>query len=293
MCLLLSQDAKDEKEIYRKEAEALKRKDLARTQHMNAQSQSAKAGAQGLQGQLQELNNQIHELQAEVREAKLKALDQERAAMDLEARLRDEKKGRGKAETKCARLEEELAAEREKARAAQALQLKLGGPIGEAAGEMDCAEKGLGMGGMASAKTKAELRKRDLQIRDLSHTIQENEGRVAYLEAKIQEKDRQLQLQVGTMMKMDSDVDRLVKCINDARDKLVEDIRSSLWAVFDVAKAEERMLLDTVVRENRFFQTRIGQHLLLPRVSKLEGLISEALSIPVELKLETAFTFPS
>lgn len=103
----------------------------------------------------------------------------------------------------------------------------------------------------------------------------------------------QLQKQVGTMIKMDADVGRLVTAINGARDMLVSDIRGSLQALFLKAREDEAALLSTVVRENRFFQTQIGQRLLAPRISQLEGPMMQALSTPVHLQMDTEYAFPS
>lgn len=109
----------------------------------------------------------------------------------------------------------------------------------------------------------------------------------------MEEKEVQLQRQVGTMMKMDTDVERLVHAINAARNKFVADIRATLGALFERARADEVMLLDTVVRENRFFQTRIGHALLAPRVAALGDAIASALASPVQLRMETTYSFPS
>jgi hypothetical protein len=110
---------------------------------------------------------------------------------------------------------------------------------------------------------------------------------------QVEEKEEQLRRQVGTMMKMDTDVGRLVEAINAARNKFVADIRSTLAGIFQRARAEEVALLDTVVRENRFFQSRIGHQLLSPRVAALSNALADALSTPVQLRMETTYSFPS
>ena len=110
---------------------------------------------------------------------------------------------------------------------------------------------------------------------------------------QMEEKDEEMKKQIGTMIKMDADVERLVAAINHARETLVVDIRASLQAVFEGARADESALLDTVVRENKFFQSRIGRQLLEPRVSQLEGPLMESLNLPVHLRMEKVYTFPS
>lgn len=148
--------------------------------HMKEQTQSARAGAGGLQERLQELEQKLQEMHREVNEQTLRSLELDREKLSLESELRAEGKRRIRAEEQCAKLEEQLLKDRQRASTAS--------KRGKADSSKDGAahESGHPEGNAkVGPGTGLEVRHRDKAIKQLTSKVQEMDSVVAYMSSKV------------------------------------------------------------------------------------------------------------
>lgn len=196
-----------EKEMYRREVEAMTRKDRRMSQHIVAQGRAAKSGALGLQAHADALERQVAELQTEAKQAALASIERDKAEHAMEEQLKEEQKGRRAAQERVAFLEQALAREKAKP-AARPLSAKLnGGSSGGAYGRSGSGGSGSGDGvsrepsgqgdrpvsggGESGHRVRVatganpELRARDRTIHELRDKVTESELLVSHLTRKV------------------------------------------------------------------------------------------------------------
>ena len=163
--------------MYKKEADALKRKDQARTMAMQAQNLNAKSGAKSLKDQLAEAEEKIHSIQHELKLQTLKQLELEQAKAELEQQLAAEQKVLKRTEEKCGSLEEQLLQERSKNIAHS--RDKLGSGDGTTRSTSNS-----GTVKVVSGKV-ADVRQKEKSIKDLTAKLQEMDKQFSVMNAKV------------------------------------------------------------------------------------------------------------